>query len=58
MLPYFHASGHFNYAKAVHMYLQDKTDLDKKMTEDEFRRFTTNGYFTIRRTNKFWSINK
>lgn len=55
MLPYFHASGHFNYTKAAHIYLQDMADLGNKMPEDEFQRFTANGYFTIRRSNKFWS---
>lgn len=27
MLPYFHASGHFPYAKSAHLYLQDMLQL-------------------------------
>ncbi|KAL4720304.1 hypothetical protein ACJJTC_001834 [Scirpophaga incertulas] len=55
MLPYFHASGHFLYAKSAHLYLQDMTCLREKMPANEFKKFTDEGYFTIRRTNKFWS---
>jgi len=29
MLPYFHASGHFLYAKSAHLYLQDMLHLKK-----------------------------
>ncbi|KAK2578572.1 hypothetical protein KPH14_012006, partial [Odynerus spinipes] len=55
MLPFFHASGHFLYAKSAHLYLQDMTNLRDKMPAAEFDKFTKQGYFTIRRTNKFWS---
>lgn len=55
MLPYFHASGHFLYAKSAHLYLQDMSRLREKMPAEEFHKFTDQGYFTIRRTNKFWS---
>ncbi|KYM97251.1 hypothetical protein ALC62_12065 [Cyphomyrmex costatus] len=54
MLPYFHASGHFLYAKSAHLYLQDMRCLEQKMPSDEYQKFV-NGFFTIRRTNKFWS---
>lgn len=55
MLPYFHASGHFLYAKSAHMYLQDMLQLEKKMDVFEYDKFMNRGFFTIRRTNKFWS---
>lgn len=55
MLPYFHASGHFLYAKSAHLYLQDMRKLKDTINDDyEFTRFTE-GLFTIRRTDKFWS---
>lgn len=55
MLPYFHASGHFAYAKCAHLYLQDMLQLSKTMPQEEFDKFTSEGFFTIRRTSKFWS---
>ncbi|CAG9814961.1 unnamed protein product [Phaedon cochleariae] len=55
MIPYFHAAGHLNYAKSAHLYLQDMLSLEMKMDPDEYHKFTTEGYFTIRRTDKFWS---
>lgn len=55
MLPYFHASGHFLYAIDAHLYLQDMAVLHEKIPQEELEKFTTGGYFTIRRTNKFWS---
>lgn len=55
MIPYFHASVHFPYAKASHIYLQDMYKLESKMGTEEFKKFTSEGYFTIKRTDKFWS---
>ncbi|XP_043503861.1 uncharacterized protein LOC122525249 [Polistes fuscatus] len=54
MLPIFHAAGHFNYAKSVQIYLQDMVNLELTMTDGEYRRFTTEGYFTVRRSDKAW----
>lgn len=54
MLPFFHASGHFNYAKSAHLYLQDMINLESRMEPDEFRKMCSEGYFTIRRSSKFW----
>lgn len=54
MLPFFHSSGHFLYAKSAHLYLQDMYNLQERMDKDEFAEFS-NGGFTIRRTDKFWS---
>ena len=55
MLPFFHASGHFQYAKSAHLYLQNMSNLQNIMPAEDFRRSTERGYFTIRRSDKFWS---
>lgn len=55
MIPYFHAAGHFPYAKSSHLYVQDMEDLPNKMNSDEYNKFVTSGYFTMRRTDRFWS---
>lgn len=53
MLPYFHASGHFQYAKAAHLYLQEMVNLSTKMPREEFEKLTR-GLHSIRRSAKFW----
>jgi len=53
-IPYFHAAAHFLYARSAHLYLQSMISLSAKMPPQEFENFTTNGFFTIRRTDKFW----
>ncbi|CAG9818117.1 unnamed protein product [Phaedon cochleariae] len=55
MLPFFHVAGHFLYAKSGHLYLQDMQDLHTRMPAKDFQKFTAEGYFTIRRSDKFWS---
>lgn len=55
MIPYFHASGHFAYAKSSHLYLQQMRKLQSCMSEYEFDRITEQSFFTVRRTEKFWS---
>lgn len=55
MLPVFHATGHFPYAKACQIYLQDMDCLNQKMSEKEYEQFTQQGFFTIRRSEKHWS---
>lgn len=55
MLPYFHASGHFLYAKSAHLYLQDMFSLKECITSKEYEDYVQKGYFTIRRSEKFWS---
>lgn len=52
MLPVFHASGHFLYAKSCQLYLQDMIALQDEMTENEYENFTKNSFFTIRRSEK------
>ncbi|CAH2009827.1 unnamed protein product [Acanthoscelides obtectus] len=55
MLPLFHAAGHFQYAKAAQIYLQDMVLLQDIMDPQEFHQFATQGYFTIHRSDKAWS---
>lgn len=54
MLPFFFACGHFNYARSVIIYLQDMLLLKDPMDKEEYKNFTESGFFTIRRTNKFF----
>ncbi|CAH2989439.1 unnamed protein product [Chilo suppressalis] len=55
MLPFFHASVHFLYAKSAHLYLQDMRALSEKIPIEDYVKFTRRGCFTIRRSEKFWS---
>lgn len=36
MLPFFHSTGHYNYAKSAHLYLQEMASLEEKMSPFEF----------------------
>ncbi|KAF2894019.1 hypothetical protein ILUMI_12151 [Ignelater luminosus] len=54
MIPFFHSSGHFPYAKAAQMYLQHMQELPTKMDPANFKKFT-GGYFTARRSDVFSS---
>lgn len=54
LLPYFHAAGHLPYAKSAQLYLQDMRDLEKKMDPTEYQQFTNDGFFTARRSDKFF----
>ena len=54
MLPYFHVAGHLAYAKLDHLYVQQMMELHNIMPEKEYDQFTDQGYFTIRRSDKFW----
>ena len=55
MIPHFHAAGHLAYAKYAHLYLQQMSKLDAKMTPAEFQKFSSMGNFTIRRSDKMWA---
>lgn len=55
MLPFFHAAGHFFYAKCAHLYLQNMLELSQKIDADEYKLFTADGFFTVRRSKKFWA---
>lgn len=54
-IPFFHAAGHFNYAKSARLYLQDMRNLHETMDPVEFKKFTDDGYFTSRRSNAFFA---
>jgi len=54
MLPYFHAAGHYNYAKSAHLYVQDMENLENTMDNVVFQKFTKN-FFSIKRSNKYFS---
>ena len=54
-IPYFHAAGHLAYAKSCHLYLQDMHDLNQRMPDEDFVKFTEKGFFTMRRSNKNWA---
>jgi hypothetical protein len=55
MQPYLNAAGHLAYAKSTQIYLQAMDDLEGKMPLEDWEKFVGDGYFTIRRTSKFWS---
>ena len=57
MIPLFHAAGHIAYAKAARLYLDQMKGLMDIMSAEQYYAFTKRGYFTIRRTDKFWSGN-
>ncbi|GBO15209.1 hypothetical protein AVEN_136513-1 [Araneus ventricosus] len=52
IFPYFHASGHFPYAKSAHLYLQDMLQLENLIDPSVFRGFMQ-GFLTVRRSAKF-----
>lgn len=54
MIPFFFASGHHLYAKACLLYVQDMMKLENIMDIIEFDKFIKKGFFTIRRSNRFW----
>lgn len=55
MLPVYHAAGHSNYVRAIQIYLQQMSKLQDIMDPEEYRLFTEQGHFTIRRTEKAWA---
>lgn len=57
MIPILHAAGHLAYARSARLYLDTMKTLPDVMTEVQFRKFSEDGYFTIRRTDKFWGGN-
>lgn len=61
MIPFFHASGRFNYAKSAAIYLADMKKVDMEferesaMDPEEYERFTKGGCWTCQRTVKFFA---
>lgn len=54
MIPFFHASGHFQYAKCTHLYVQDMLNLTTKHP-DILQHFVEKGYFSINRSGSPWA---
>ena len=57
MIQIFHSSGHFAYARSARRYMDAMKDLPNIMRPDQYQQFTTEGFFTIRRSHRFWSGN-
>ena len=53
-IPHFLPAGHLAYAKYAHLSLH-MSDLENKMTQDEFQEFSSSGSFTIIRSAKLWA---
>ena len=53
MIDMFHAAGHLAYAKSAGLYLDQMKGLSDSMSAYQYCDFTEQGYFTIRRTDKF-----
>ncbi len=41
--------------RGPHLYLQEMTELENIMRPEEFEKFTQKGYFTVRRSEQFFS---
>ena len=54
MIPIFFASGHHLYAKASLLYVQQMLKLREIVDPLEYDKFCKQGFFTIRRSNRFW----
>ena len=54
MLPFFAASGHNNYTKSAHLFLQDMVHL-KKMNERLYDQLVESGLFFITRSDRYWA---
>ena len=54
MILYLHAAGHLHYARSAQVYLQEMLTLANVMASGEYDRFTRLGYFTVRRSAKYW----
>ena len=56
MIPVLHAGGH-TCAKSSRLYLDQMNQLKTKMNIEDFTKYTSQGYWTIRRSNRFRSGN-
>ena len=55
IIPIFHSSNHFPYAKSARQYFDTMRELPQYMPEEQYKTFVKEGYFTIRRSHRFWS---
>ncbi|GBL99323.1 hypothetical protein AVEN_206748-1 [Araneus ventricosus] len=56
MLVHLHSAGNIHYAKSAHLYLQSMSNLKTSLSDQEFERFVSEGYFTVRRSDKFCAL--
>ncbi len=54
MIPYFHAADHLAYAKAARLNVQQTKLLGATMSPEEYKQFSENDRFTLRRSDRFW----
>ena len=52
LIPILHAADHLAYDKSARLNLDTMKKLPEIMTEAQFRTYTKDGYFTIRRKNR------
>ena len=57
MILVFHAAGHLAYVRSVRWYVSAMHRLPEVMDHGQFQMLTTKSYFTIRRSDKLWSVN-
>lgn len=55
MIPVLHSGGHTAYAKSTRLYLQQMRQLSNLMDPHQYVKYTSGGYWTIRRSHRFWS---
>lgn len=53
-IPFFHASGHFHYAKCTHLYVQDMLSL-RTRHPDIAKQFADKGFFTVNNSGSSWA---
>ena len=53
MIPYLHVVGHLHYARSTQVYLHEMLNLANSMAPDEYDMFTSRGFFTVRRSDKY-----
>ena len=56
-IPLFHSAGHFNYAKATPLYVQQMKNLKHNIPEDTYDLYAGKGYYTIRRKGIYFAGN-
>lgn len=56
MISFFHSCRHFNYAKSAHLYIPDMSQPKEKIdSEEEYQKYVNKSFFTIRRSEKYFS---
>ena len=54
MIPVLHVGGHTAYAKSCRRYLDQMKTLEYKIGTVAFTKYSSEGYWAVRRTNRFW----